>query len=278
MVNSGDFEVLGLSRVFRMLELSLTPQDMNALMDRWVNAQRAYLRNPIVSDYYWPLLAVCGLFAVDIPVARAANELPAVTVTGKVTPTPSPGDAVNRDWAQRSPDIHWPTAMFNRAAEIFAHNTIEINAPLATVWNHLVQAEQWPSWCPYSRQVKIWGGSKELQKNTRFTWIAYDLPQDNIAIFGVPNDRQDSLVVEYVPLRRIGWRTFGRAWSIHGSLCDCYQNWLLTPVGDKKCRVTFEEVATGMAARYARGAYPEVVHVAHDSWLERLKWISEARR
>ena len=41
---------------------------------------------------------------------------------------------------------------------------------------------------------------------------------------------------------------------------------------------TFEEVATGMAARYARGAYPELVHMSHDSWLERLKWISETRR
>jgi hypothetical protein len=55
-------------------------------------------------------------------------------------------------------------------------------------------------------------------------------------------------------------------------------NWLLKPVGDKKCLVTFEEVATGMAARYARGAYPEIVHVFHDTWLERLKWISETRR
>jgi hypothetical protein len=109
--------------------------------------------------------------------------------------------------------MHWPTPMFNKASEIFAHNQIEINAPLATVWNHLVQAEQWPSWCPYSRRVTIWGASKELQKNSKFTWWAYDLPQDNLPFFPNLSDRQDSLVVEYVPLRRIGWRTFGRDWG-----------------------------------------------------------------
>ena len=48
-------------------------------------------------------------------------------------------------------------------------------------------------------------------------------------------------------------------------------------MGLKKCVVTFEEVATGVAARYARGAYPEYVHLTHDHWLEGLKRISEAR-
>jgi hypothetical protein len=58
---------------------------------------------------------------------RAANPLPAVTVTGHVKTTQEP-DAVSRDWAERSPEIHWPTPMFNGAAEIFAHNQIMINA------------------------------------------------------------------------------------------------------------------------------------------------------
>ena len=232
----------------------------------------------MVSDCYILPLAVFGLLGVAAVASPAQTALPAITVTGKTTPTPPPPrDAVDKDWVQRSRDMHWPTPMFNKAAEIFSHNQIEINAPVATVWNQLVQAEQWPSWCPYSHQVKIWGTTKVLQQHTRFTWEADDLPLDNTAIFGVLNDRQDSLVVEYVPLRRIGWRTFGRAQTVHGSLCDCYQNWLLKPVGDKKCLVTFEEVATGMGVRYARGVYPEIVHVFHDTWLERLKWISEVQ-
>jgi hypothetical protein len=39
----------------------------------------------------------------------------------------------------------------------------------------------------------------------------------------------------------------------------------------------FEEVATGVAARYGPGAYPEFVHLSHDHWLQALKRISEAR-
>ena len=88
------------------------------------------------------LLAVCGLFAaVAATATKAATELPAITVTGSVMP---PGDIVDRDRDQRSPDIHWPTTLSLKWSEVFAHNQIEINAPCATVWNHLVQAQQWP--------------------------------------------------------------------------------------------------------------------------------------
>ena len=124
------------------------------------------------------VLAVCSLFAAMAATAtRAANELPAVTVTGNVQPAP-PGDTVSRDWTERSPEMHWPTAMFNGAAEIFTHNQIEINASCTTVWDRLVQAERWPQWCPFSSKVQIWGGATVLQKNSKFTWVSSDLPQD----------------------------------------------------------------------------------------------------
>jgi hypothetical protein len=156
-----------------------------ALMARRLNLGYVQPRKLIVSDCYGPLLAVCGLLLMAVTVARAATELPAITVTGKTTPTP-PGDTVSRDWAQRSLEVHWPTSMFNRAAEIFTHNQIEINASCETVWDHLVHAELWPRWCPYSGKVTIWGGSQVLQKNAKFTWVSSDLPQD-IPIFpGAP--------------------------------------------------------------------------------------------
>jgi len=62
-------------------------------------------------------------------------------------------------------------------------NEIEINAPCAAVWNHLVQAKQWPQWCSFSDKVKIRDGSLILQKDTKFTWSGLDLPQDDIAVF-----------------------------------------------------------------------------------------------
>jgi hypothetical protein len=63
--------------------------------------------------------------------ARAATELPAITVTGEIKPP----DIVMRDREQRSPDIHWPTTLSIRWSEVFAHNGIVINASCATVWN-----------------------------------------------------------------------------------------------------------------------------------------------
>ncbi len=87
------------------------------------------------------LLAACALFAVVAATeTRAATELPGITVMGKATP---PGDIVSRDRDQRSPDIHWPTGLSLKWVEVFAHNEIEINAPCATVWNRLVQAQLW---------------------------------------------------------------------------------------------------------------------------------------
>jgi Polyketide cyclase / dehydrase and lipid transport len=184
---------------------------------------------------------------------------------------------VNRDWAARLPEVHWPTPMFNRAMEIFAHNQIVINASCETVWDHLVHAELWPHWCPYSGKVTIHGGSQVLEKNLKFTWVSNDVPQEIPVMGYLPADRVDSLVVECVPPNRLGWRSFGRQWTIHGPLVDSYHNWYIKPIGPKKCLVTFEEVATGVASRWARAAYPEFVHLAHDHWLEGLKRISEAR-
>lgn len=247
-------------------------------MDRKKKLQRVYSHQLIVSDYYAVLLAISGLFWIAGTAVRANTELPAVTVTGQTTPSPTPpGDAVSRDWRERSPEVRWPTPMFNGAAEIFAHNQIVINASCDTVWDRLIHAELWPQWCPYSGKVTIWGHSPVLQKNSKFTWVSADLPQQ-IPILGyVQPDRVDSLVVEFVPPSRLGWRSFGRAQTIHGPLVDSYHNWFIKPVGPRKCLVTFEEVATGEAARWARGAYPEFVHLSHDHWLEALKRVSEAR-
>ncbi|HYZ73666.1 MAG TPA: hypothetical protein VE641_11350, partial [Chthoniobacterales bacterium] len=108
-------------------------------MDRRVNPRYEYRRKRTVSDHYLRLLIAAGLFVTVVTVTRAADQLPAVTVTGRATPTPTPpGDTVSRDWAERSPEMNWPTPMFNKAAEIFAHNQIVINASCETVWDHLI--------------------------------------------------------------------------------------------------------------------------------------------
>ncbi|MBV8640249.1 MAG: SRPBCC domain-containing protein [Verrucomicrobia bacterium] len=155
---------------------------------------------------------------------------------------------------------------------MFAHNAIEINAPVATVWTHLVQAELWPQWLPKVGKVKVNGDSHMLEKNTNFTWSGFDLPPEYIRFLTVT--RVESRVVEYAPENRLSWVTYAPN-TIYGPLCDSYHTWLLTPAGAKKCRVIFEDIATGLAALHARGSYPEVLHLSHQRWLEGLKRISE---
>jgi hypothetical protein len=122
--------------------------------------------------------------------------------------------------------------------------------------------------------AKIKDGSPILQMNTKFSWRGFDLPEDTI-LFQYEPEPLDSKVVECVSERRIGWYSLGII-TDHGRLCAAYHTWLLSPIGAKKCRVIFEEAATGRAARYARGAYPEMVHLNHRRWLEQLKKVSEA--
>jgi Polyketide cyclase / dehydrase and lipid transport len=212
------------------------------------------------------------LFAVAVLPAPAADiELPGIVVTGSV-PT-KPPDIVSKDRDQRSPDVHWSSTLSPERAEMFAHNEIEINAPCATVWNYLVQAELWPQWFPKCGKVEIKGGSPVLQKNTKFTWSGFDLPLENrFQAFPPPPDAK---VIECVPESRIGWVSYATS-SIYGPICDAYHNWFLVPTGAKKCHVVFEEVATGVAAVHARGNYPEVLHLSHQRWLEELKKVSES--
>jgi hypothetical protein len=92
---------------------------------------------------------------------------------------------------------------------MFAHNGIVINASCANVWNHLVQAQEWPKWCPFSGKVVIRDRSPILQKDTKFTWRGLDLPPDSgVGPFGLeysPKERGlDAKVIECVPERGLG--------------------------------------------------------------------------
>jgi hypothetical protein len=219
------------------------------------------------------LQCVCafGLAVVfAVPASSADIELPAITVEGQSS---RPPDIVGRDREERSPDVHWPTALSMRWAEMFAHNAIEINASSTTVWNCIVHAESWPQWCPGIAHVKTKGTSEILDKDTKFTWNDFDLPLDLPGSMG--DGRLDSKVVEYVPENRIGWRSFGATGEGGRPLSYTYHTWLISPMGNRKCRVTFEELATGRAALWARGRYPEFMHLSHQRWLESLKRVSE---
>jgi hypothetical protein len=66
------------------------------------------------------------------------------------------------DLAHRSPDIHWPAEFEPAKADLFAHNELLINASCERVRSHIVDASQWPTWYPNSKDVQIEGGDTEL--------------------------------------------------------------------------------------------------------------------
>jgi hypothetical protein len=170
-------------------------------------------------------------------------------------PAAADGPAAFDDWAQRSPDIHWPHGHAPSDADLFAHNALRIDAPCATVWQHIVEAPKWPAWYPNSRDVKITNGhGAALRKGSRFTWQTFGL---DVA----------SEIHEFVPQSRIGW--FG-----YGKDVVAYHTWLLTPAG-QGCQVVMEEVVEGAGAVAWHRSDPEAMHKGHDLWLSTLKTLSE---
>ena len=162
---------------------------------------------------------------------------------------------VERDLAARSSEIHWPQGFTPADADLFAHNEIDVSAPCAVVWSHLVNATKWPEWYPNSKDVKVVNSSSGLlTEGARFDWQTFGL---NV----------NSRVNEFVVNARLGW--FGDAPNL-----KAYHTWFLNPQG-ATCHVMNEEVVKGSAAIDLRKSDPDAMHKGHDLWNAVLKDVSE---
>ena len=162
---------------------------------------------------------------------------------------------VDRDLAARSSEIHWPEGFMPADADLFAHNEIDVSAPCAVVWAHLVNAAKWPEWYPNSKDVKVVNSSSGLlTEGARFDWQTFGL---NVV----------SRVNEFVVNARLGW--FGDAPNL-----KAYHTWFLSQRGGT-CHVMNEEVVKGSAAIDLRKSDPDAMHKGHDLWNAVLKDVSE---
>src|SRR5882672_12427520 len=162
------------------------------------------------------------------------------------------------DLANRSRDIHWPAGFDPAKADLFSHNDLIINASCERVWSHIVDANNWPTWYPNSKDVQIQGGDPVLRDGTVFRWTTFGL-----AI--------ESKVHESVPNQRLGW--FGYA---PGTPPTFYHCWYLEPK-DAMCRVVMDEAGVGKDAAGLRQSDETLMHRGHDLWLATLKWVAEAK-
>jgi hypothetical protein len=54
-----------------------------------------------------------------------------------------------------------------------AHRSPDINASCERVWSHIVDANNWPTWYPNSKDVQIQGGDPVLRDGTVFRWTTF---------------------------------------------------------------------------------------------------------
>ena len=166
--------------------------------------------------------------------------------------------SMKEDVAHHSPDIHWPAGFEPAKADLFAHNDLIVNASCDRVWRHIIDAGQWPSWYPNSKDVRILGGDPVLRDGTVFRWTTFGLSIE-------------STVHEYVPNQRLGW--YGYA---PGAQPSFYHSWYLEPKG-ALCHVVMDEAGIGKDAAALRRSDETLMHRGHDLWLATLKWVAEAK-
>ena len=150
--------------------------------------------------------------------------------------------------------IRWPAGYAPADCPVHVVNRIDIAAPPAAIWIHLVRAKDWPSWYANSSNVKIEGGGRDLIDGARFRWRT----------FGVGLETH---VLQWVAEERIAWlaTSFG---------VQAYHAWLIVPTASG-CTVITEETQHGFVARAGKFLFPNRMHDWHQKWLEGLKARSE---
>jgi Polyketide cyclase / dehydrase and lipid transport len=163
---------------------------------------------------------------------------------------------IGDDLIERSVDIHWPDGCDPGHADLFAHNTIIIDAAAETIWAKLVAAAAWPTWYSNASDVVVNDPSGILSDGVTFDWTTFGL---KIA----------STIAEYVPHTRIGW--YGT-----GDQLRAYHSWLLIPRNGNSTYVVMEETGMGPAARHLAQTNPGHMHRGHDLWNISLKFACES--
>jgi hypothetical protein len=115
--------------------------------------------------------------------SQAASSQPKTSMIRRTTmtmaKTTTKQEAMSRDLANRSPDIHWPEGFSPDQADLFSHNELHIAASCERVWKHIVEATKWPQWYPNSKDVQIIGGGDELNAGGVFRWTTFGLPLES---------------------------------------------------------------------------------------------------
>lgn len=141
----------------------------------------------------------------------------------------------------------------NENASVKSKNQIEIDAPLATVWDVLTDINNWANWQKAVSETIVDG---EIKEGTRFNWKAGGLSFK-------------SRIHTVNSMSMFGWTgtTFGAS-AIH--------NWTFKEK-DNKTIVKVEESLQGVFPRLFRGYFQKNLDAGVRTNLEELKTASESK-
>ncbi len=148
------------------------------------------------------------------------------------------------------PTFAWPPGFSPNEARLYLRNELDMDAPRASVWAALVAAPQWTSWFPNATGVELPVGSETLGPEMRFKWTQTGV-------------RLETVVVEFVPERRIAWRA-------RSPLIDAYHTWDLSP-SERGCLVITDETQNGIMPTLLGFAMKPRMLAIHDLWLRNLE-------
>lgn len=155
--------------------------------------------------------------------------------------------------------VNWPQQYDPRISAIYALNDIDIKAPPTTVWQLLVDAQNWSSYFPPEDQVRILSGESELQLGTHYSRVTVGYPMSLV-------------VTECVRNERLAWAT-----TVDGDATGstAYHGWVITPTADG-CHLLTEETQQGDFFLDAIGRqHPGALYRYHQDWVERLARAAE---
>lgn len=135
----------------------------------------------------------------------------------------------------------------NREAPVIAAAVIDVSAPPESVWRFLVDVENWPTWNPDIKAVRIEG---PLAEGSRFRWKAGP-------------GWITSTIRKVEPPHVLGWT--GTTFSI-----KAVHVYRLTPI-DGGTRVHTDESWEGFLARRLAGSFRKQLQQSLDSGLGHLK-------
>ncbi len=157
--------------------------------------------------------------------------------------------------------VSFPPINDPKVSALYALNEIAVNATPQTVWDLLVDAENWSSYFPPENQVTILTGERQLRMGTRYNRVTVGFSMI-------------SVVEEWTPCRRLSWST-----TVEGDQTGstAFHGWVITPTANG-CHLLTEETLRGEFFLEEIGRKnPGALYRYHQDWVEMLAAAAEAK-